>query len=207
MKKVIPTNAVLIPNEAKRVFKGILYDVYQWQQKLYDGSYKTFEMLKRFDSVKVLAIVDDKILVNDERQPNKEEYLTIPGGRHDEPNETELQAAQREVLEETGYTFKSWKPLVVYQPHSKLEYFLYFFLAYDVVHKVDPVLDAGEKLTTSLQSLTDVKARAEDGSIKYVPIEILKHVNSLQDLRDWPEFVGETVDRQFIAASCVIGYA
>lgn len=195
MKKTIPKNAVLIPDKAKCVFKGILYDVYQWEQELYDGSFKTFEMLKRYDSVKVLAVVDDKILVNDEKQPNKEEYLTIPGGRHDEPDETELQAAQRETVEETGYSFKKWKLLAVYQLQPKLEYFMYYFLAYDVEGKIDPKLDAGEKVTTDLRPLSEVKRLAEDGLIKYIPTEILKHVDSLEDLYNWPEFVGQTVDR------------
>ncbi len=36
-----------IPPNAKRVFKGIIFDVYQWQQKMFDGSKETFEMLKR----------------------------------------------------------------------------------------------------------------------------------------------------------------
>lgn len=33
MRTVIPRNAKLVPPEAKRVFKGIIYDVYHWQQK------------------------------------------------------------------------------------------------------------------------------------------------------------------------------
>jgi len=33
MKKTIPADAVLVPDDAKRVFNGMIFDVYQWPQK------------------------------------------------------------------------------------------------------------------------------------------------------------------------------
>jgi len=44
MRNIIPKNARLVPEEAKLVFKGIIYDVYQWEQKMFDGTFSTFEM-------------------------------------------------------------------------------------------------------------------------------------------------------------------
>jgi hypothetical protein len=38
MPKDQPTK---FPASAKKVFEGVLYDVYQWPQKLYDGSTAT----------------------------------------------------------------------------------------------------------------------------------------------------------------------
>lgn len=50
-----------IPINARRVFKGIIFDVYQWEQKMFDGNFKTFEMLKRPNTVEIIAIRDNKI--------------------------------------------------------------------------------------------------------------------------------------------------
>lgn len=57
MKKVIPDNAVLVPDAAQHVFEGMIFDVYQWPQKLFDGSEHTFEMLKRPDTVVVKIVM------------------------------------------------------------------------------------------------------------------------------------------------------
>ena len=43
-----------IPKNAKCVFTGIVYDVYQWEETNFDGSPATFEAVKRHDSVQVI---------------------------------------------------------------------------------------------------------------------------------------------------------
>ena len=55
-ERVLPKGARLIPPEADRVFRGEIYEVYQWPQKMPDGSVETFEMLRRPDTV--MARVD-----------------------------------------------------------------------------------------------------------------------------------------------------
>src|ERR1700733_8127048 len=100
MKKIIPPSAVLIPDQAKRVFKGEIFDVYQWPQTMFDGTAATFEMLKRPDTVQAIAVVDDKILVLNDEQPHRGARLTFPGGRADKSNESTDAAIKREVHEE-----------------------------------------------------------------------------------------------------------
>ena len=63
MRTIVPENINGIPADAKRVFEGVIFDVYQWQQKMFDGSTETFEVLKRPDSVEVIAIKDGKMVV------------------------------------------------------------------------------------------------------------------------------------------------
>lgn len=41
-----PVSRQPIPDHAKCVFKGVIFDVYQWEQKLYNGTTTTFEKLK-----------------------------------------------------------------------------------------------------------------------------------------------------------------
>lgn len=108
MKKTVPADAVLIPAKAVRIFEGVIYDVYQWQQELFDGSKATFEMLRRPDAITAICVVDGKILVINEEQPHRGKKVSFPGGRR-EPGEETSRAAQREVLEETGYNFKNWR--------------------------------------------------------------------------------------------------
>lgn len=41
-----PKSKQPIPSFAKKVFKGIMFDVYQWQQKMFEGKLETFEKMK-----------------------------------------------------------------------------------------------------------------------------------------------------------------
>ncbi len=101
MRQVVPADAKLLPPQAKRVFEGIIFDVYHWQQQLFDGSYTTFEMLKRPDTIQVLAVRDNQLVILEEEQPGHPAFYGVPGGRHDQPAESELDAARRELREET----------------------------------------------------------------------------------------------------------
>src|SRR5487761_1525106 len=101
MKKLIPPNAILIPDNATQVFEGQSLDVYQWLQKMCDGSTKTFEMLKRPDTVQIVAIKDGKIVMVDDEQPNRAACVHFPGGILDKDDVSWLAAAKRELVEET----------------------------------------------------------------------------------------------------------
>jgi hypothetical protein len=35
--------AIKTPKGAKLAFRGVVFDVYQWKQRMFDGSYQTFE--------------------------------------------------------------------------------------------------------------------------------------------------------------------
>jgi len=43
---------------SKLIYKGIILDVYQWRQKLYDGSYATFEQAIRRKAADIIAAHD-----------------------------------------------------------------------------------------------------------------------------------------------------
>jgi ADP-ribose pyrophosphatase YjhB (NUDIX family) len=165
-----------------------MYDVYHWQQKMFDGSFETFEMLKRVDTVKVLAIKDGKIVTLDEQQPGHDHYFAYPGGRHDQDHETELQAAQRELHEETGFIFRDWKLVNIYQPSDEVEWFFYNFVATGFVRQDDHHPDtAGEKVKVRLMDFDELKAlsRRPEGYILRRPF--LDHVDSIDQLQALPE--------------------
>ena len=187
MRSKLPKRAVLVPKDAKKVFKGIIYDTYHWDQKLFDGTTATFEMLKRPDTVKVIAIKDSKIVVLEQEQPNQGVFYDIPGGIHDHEEEDELHAVKRELLEETGMTFRAWRLLNIVQPHNKIEQFVYMFLATDFVDQKKQQLDAGEKISVQLMPLEEAKKVLSSSKGRFLPKEIEK-AGSLEDLLDLPEF-------------------
>jgi len=196
MKKVIPNDAILIPEGASCVFNGHIFDVYQWPQELYDGSEATFEMLKRADTTNVICIDEDKIIIIDDEQPNRGSLKTFPGGRID-PEDTDIQTgAAREVLEEIGYSFANWRLIKVEQPIRKIEWFVYLYVAWGKTDQTTPHHDPGEKITVrpvTFEELKDI-VMSGDGYLGE-SAELFKDLHNVDDLMAIPEFQGKEVDR------------
>lgn len=196
MRKVIPKDSVLVPDRATRAFKGMIFDTYQWPQKLFDGSEHTFEMLKRTDTVSVIGVVDGKLLVIDDEQPHLGSRQSFPGGRVDDTDATIEAAAKREILEETGYSFKNWRLIKVSQPYRKIEWFVYVFLAWEETGKQEPLLDAGEKIDVRQLGFDEVKAlAAQRKGYLGESVDIFEAAEDLDGLLALPEFEGQEVDR------------
>lgn len=197
MKKILPLHAIVLPENAKRVFKGQIFDVYQWPQVLFDGSTATFEMLKRPDTVQIIAVKDNKIVMVNDEQPNRSAELHFPGGRADEEGENWLEAAKRELQEETGFTFKNWKLVAVYQPLMKIEHFAVWFVATDFQSEQAQNLDAGERIIVELhdfQAIKDYIMSDSIGRMSYA-LDLFEHTDSIEDVLELAEFVGQEVDR------------
>jgi len=141
----------VVPKNAKKAFQGVVYDVYQWKQKLFDGSFAIFEKVKRPDAVTIIAIVGDKILIQKQAQPFKGKFLSLPGGRID-PGEKPLQAAKREFLEETGYVSKNSSLWEVFSPASGMFFSEYTYIFRDCQKIQEQKLDAGEQIKCELVS-------------------------------------------------------
>ena len=99
---------VKIPDHAKKVFSGVIFDMYQWDQEMFDGSIATFEAGIRPSVVVAIPVVGDKIVLAHERQPGKDRYTTMISGRI-EVGEEPLVAAQRELEEEAGIVSDNWQ--------------------------------------------------------------------------------------------------
>lgn len=146
MQIIRPVSKQPLPDDATCVFHGKLFDVYQWEQAMYDGTTATFEKLKRPDTVVVFAVQDDgKIILTRQEQPGKASFIGAAGGRVDD-GEAILDAARRELLEETGFEATEWTLWHSEQPISKIEWAVYVFIAKKIRKIAGLSLDAGEKI-------------------------------------------------------------
>ena len=134
-----------IPSHAECVFKGVIFDVYQWEQEMFDGSTETFECLKRPNTVLVIPMNGDKVYYSVQEQPGKKPFLSLLGGRGDEGEEP-LETAKRELMEEAGLESDDWQELRKYSIPGKFEWDVYYFVARDCRKAGDQNLDSGERI-------------------------------------------------------------
>lgn len=154
----------MIPSNAKKVFSGVLFEVYQWPQEMYDGSTETFEMLRREDTAEVIAVKDGKIMMQEQEQPTKPLFLSLPGGRISYGEEP-LEGAQRELLEETGFVSNDWSLYRSARPLMKLDWRIHVFVAKDCVYRQAPRLDAGERITVKWVTLDELMDLVDCGTL------------------------------------------
>jgi ADP-ribose pyrophosphatase len=141
----------MIPKKAKRVFKGIIFDVYHWKEKMFDGTYTTFEGIKRRPTVQLIVIVGDKLLLQKEEQPMFGKFISLPGGVVNE-NETPINASKRELLEEEGMKaskIKFWRKTEFLK---RIEWNTDYFIMKDCKKISKQNLDNGERIEPVLVS-------------------------------------------------------
>lgn len=157
-----PLSRQPLPPHAALVFKGILFDVYQWEQELFDGSTATFEKLKRHDSAVVIPVLEDgRLLLTQDEQPGRNSVLTFPGGQGEEGEDPES-VARRELLEETGYEAESLTLWHAAQPSSKIEWTIFTYIARGCKKVQEPKLDGGERITLTPVTLDELIALADN---------------------------------------------
>lgn len=175
-----------IPKQAKKVFTGEIFDVYQWPQKMFDGSLATFERLRRPNTLSTISTIGNKIILNFEQQPGSGKIYALPGGRQ-EKSESPLKGAKREFLEETGYQSKNWNLFKKYDPLDKLDWSIYYFVARDCTFKQSPILDSGEKIKTvkvSFDEFVDIVLSDKFWGLEFaLDIAKMKLSNKLKDFK------------------------
>lgn len=119
---------------------------------------KDYYVLEYPDWVNTIAITRDGefVMVRQYRHGIEETRYELCAGVC-EPNETPLQAAQRELLEETGYGHGKWLPLMNISGNtSTTNNLTHCFLATDVERISDQHLDDAEDLSVHLLSEQEI---------------------------------------------------
>ncbi len=154
-KPTILNEGEKLPPEAKLVFKGSIYEVWQWEQKMFDGTTQTYERLIRPDAVEIVGTVGDKIIIEEQEQAGQSaSFYSLPGGRVDGGG-TPLEEAKREFREETGYVSDDWELWQTIVPSNKTLWTIYYFVARNCRPDGPQELDGGEKIDVKLLSFED----------------------------------------------------
>lgn len=151
-----------VPKGAKRVFHGIRFDVYHFKTRLFNGSYKTFEMGVRPDGVLIIPAVGNKVMTIDEWYAVSMEWMrTFPAGAIDK-GETPLAAAKRELQEETGLVSSDLELLFHVGTSKSIQGEDYVFIARNCRMKGKINIDPAEEIVPRLVDFDEFVGIARD---------------------------------------------
>lgn len=186
-----PSPRRAIPENALLQYQGVLFQVFTWDQELFDGSTTTFEGLRRPDTINVIAVTPDKhIILGRQEQPGLQPFIGLFGGRIDSGEDPET-AARRELLEEGGLQAATMELWFTDQPLEKTDWAVYTFVARDCVQIAPIHNDPGEKVeifSTSFDEFLDAVAQLGFRD-REVALRTLRATRTPEQTRDFRAFL------------------
>ena len=153
---------------SQTIFEGHIIKVTLDEAELPNGKLAGREVVYHPGGVCVLALNEDGSvpLVRQFRYPIQRLLLELPAGKLDKEAEDQLEAAKRELSEETGLEAEEWTYLgsMLVSPGFCDER-LHMYLARDLKHK-EQHLDEDEFLNVEVMSFDDLLAQVMDGTIE-----------------------------------------
>lgn len=138
------------------------------------GSEHEFFVIECPDWVNVIPLTDagELLLIRQYRVGIEAVSLEIPGGMVD-PGEGPLEAARRELLEETGYAPRAIEPLGTIHPNPALQgNVTHSFLATGCTWQSAPRLDSTEEVELVKVPLADVDRLLREGQITHALVAV-----------------------------------
>jgi len=154
------------PVGSEEILKGNFLHVRRDSVRLPDGSHATREYVIHPGAVMIVAQQADGRLVLERqyRYPVQAVMIEFPAGKLD-PGEASLACAQRELLEETGYTARQWARAGVLHPViSYSTEFIDVWFARELTQG-ERKLDAGEFLDVFTASPAELLAWCGNGQV------------------------------------------
>jgi ADP-ribose pyrophosphatase len=152
---------------SKRIFEGRIFKVRLDDVRRANGTTMTLEMVEHHGGVVIACkpSPDEVFLIRQYRYAIDEELIELPAGRL-EIGEDRLEAAKRELIEETGYRAKNWEELPpIYSAPGFCDELLTCYLATDI-EWVGKNLDEDEETDVVKVSLKEAWQMVLDRKIR-----------------------------------------
>ncbi|MEA1960225.1 MAG: NUDIX hydrolase [Bacillota bacterium] len=152
--------------ETKSIFQGRIIQVRVDQVRLPDGRVSTREVVEHAPAVAIVAVNDQDqiVLIRQYRKPVEQQMLEIPAGIM-ETGELPLEAAKRELAEETGWWGGVWKEVgSFYTAPGFTDEKIYLFMVTDMVQG-ERNLDEDEFIELENVSLKTAQEYIQSGQI------------------------------------------
>ena len=160
--------------EREEIFDGAVLHVVKDKILLPDGntSYREFCLHKGAVAVIPITENNEAILVRQFRYAHHREFLEIPAGKFDFIGEDPLEAAKRELSEETGATAEKFTSLGILDTTPALiDEKIYMYLAEDLSFS-ERELDEDEFLTVEYAHLSELHKMVMSGEIRDAKTQI-----------------------------------
>jgi ADP-ribose pyrophosphatase len=134
-----------------------------------DQSKHNFFVIECPDWVNVIALTKEKevVLIEQYRQGTEEITLEIPGGMVD-GGENYVDAANRELIEETGYSSNNLVYLGKSRPNPAIQNnWMFHYLALDCEKTEETAFDEHESVITKLVPLAEIESLITSGAITH----------------------------------------
>lgn len=151
------------------IYEGAVFNVVAGEFETADGQVVQRDIVRHPGAVSVVAVDgDDVILVRQYRAAADREMLELPAGKRDVPGEAPETTAQRELIEEIGYSARSLVQLATfYNSVGFSDEYSYVFLATDLEEA--PINRQGpeeEHMTIERWALDSIAAAIGSGQIE-----------------------------------------
>jgi 8-oxo-dGTP pyrophosphatase MutT (NUDIX family) len=143
-----------------------------------------FYVLESRDWCNIIPITSDDrvVLIRQFRHGIEGVTLEIPGGIVDPTDDSPLEAARREMLEETGYDSREILPLGVVHPNPAiLNNRCYSFVARNAWAAAEPTPEGDEETEVLLVPLAEIPARVQNGEISHALVIVAFHWLGFQE--------------------------
>lgn len=172
-------NLVETCTDSQEIYKGKILNLFKDTVELPNGHFSTRETIRHVGAVAIVPLTEDgKVIVERQfRYPLDQVITEIPAGKLDSKSEDRLEAAKRELKEETGLTADRWTELGEYVPAAAYcDEVIMMYLAQDL-HMGERNLDEDEFLnvmTVSLDSLIEeiMQGKITDGKTQVALLKV-----------------------------------
>jgi len=156
--------------DSSKVYQADIFTVHKERSRSENsGREHEFDILATPDWVNVIAVTAEGnvVLIRQYRHGTREVTVEIPGGMA-EADEPPLQAARRELAEETGYTAESWEQIGVVEPNPAFQTNrTYTFIARQARRTTEPRPDPNEEIDVEERPLEEIPGLMRDKTIKH----------------------------------------